>query len=135
MADDDRVRIPRAFKSSSPVLDLSGGPSGSVKLPEPLGERKMVFHRSYVEDATLEEAVSTVLRINQAQQERTKKVTRQDLVKKGEASRKAVMMILDLTDEEVDKITRENQLGIIMHYTVRAQAETLNPLLEGEGEI
>lgn len=136
MADDDRrVRVPAAFKRDTPVLDLSGGPSGSVKLPEPIGEREMVFNRSFVDDATLEEAIQTVLRINAAKAERNKAVRHDDLVKQRRASRKAVMMILDLTDSEVDTITTENQVGIIMHYVVRSQAETMNPLLDGEDEI
>ena len=129
-----RLTVPGVFRNAKPTLDLSGGPSGSVKLPEPLGERDMVFHRSFVDDATLEESIQTVLRINRAATEQGKTLRHDDLVKKRKAARKAVMMILDLSADEVDTITTENQVGIIMHYVVRSQAETMNPLLDGEDE-
>lgn len=130
-----RLTVPGVFKNARPTLDLSGGPSGSVKLPEPIGERDMVFHRSFVDDATLEESIQTVLRIQRAMSDQGKQVRHDDLVKKRKAARKAVMMILGLSADEVDTITTENQIGIITHYVVRSQAETMNPLLDGEDDL
>ena len=129
MSDIEMTAAQRAMRNSEPELDLSGGPTGSVKLPLPIGERQMIFIRPYVEDANLEECINTIGRL------RTKnKQTNADLVEIRKAARKAVKMILDLSDEHIDMISHENTLGIIAHYRIRSNQETMSPLLGAEDE-
>lgn len=123
--------VKQMLNKGNEALDLSGGPSGSVKLPAPIGEREMIFNRPYLQDADLEKEINEVNRVIQMSRD-GKQPKRDDLVSKRKSANKAVCMILGLTTEEVDTISHENQVGIIMHYRMRSQAESLSPLLGRE---
>lgn len=129
----EQTDIARRAMKQNPVLDLSGGPSGSVKLPPPIGEREMIFNRAYTQDAELEQKINDVNSVIQLSR-MGKTPSRDQLISKRKSASRAVIMILGLSEEEVATISHENQVGIIMHYRLRSSEESLSPLLAGEDD-